>query len=204
MSDVVATNSSDHAASRRRQRQERQARVGLLRNPNHAPKPPTRRTALMGKWLDLRSSRRRPPAKSGDAPLAEVPTVAPITRIDEAIVHDQSGGVAGINIDGLMQVVRDLGTDKPLRTPYASGSRGDLDPEVSHIIEEKQHSILSAKAWVDEPESPAQPDVEPAAPGSRRARRNPKMLRAMTIICGGILMGLVVLLVLPAVAITPD
>jgi len=46
----------------------RQARVGILRNPNTPPRPPQRKARLTGKWTNLQSSRR--PQAQPDATIA--------------------------------------------------------------------------------------------------------------------------------------
>ena len=58
MPDVLSPETAVSAETRRRMRLDRQARVGLLRNPNRPPPPRPRRAAIMGRWLNLRSSRR--------------------------------------------------------------------------------------------------------------------------------------------------
>ncbi|KPQ06920.1 MAG: hypothetical protein HLUCCA12_08085 [Rhodobacteraceae bacterium HLUCCA12] len=60
-------------------RAKRQARVGLLRNPNAPPRPPARKARLMGKWPELRSSRRHPgvtaPAGGADPAATDGPNL---------------------------------------------------------------------------------------------------------------------------------
>ncbi len=46
------------AAARRARMLDRQARIGILRNPNTPPRPPQRKARLMGKWPNLQSTRR--------------------------------------------------------------------------------------------------------------------------------------------------
>lgn len=46
------------AAARHARALERQARVGILRNPNAPPRPPQRKARLTGKWPSLQSTRR--------------------------------------------------------------------------------------------------------------------------------------------------
>ncbi|WP_417597632.1 hypothetical protein [Pararhodobacter oceanensis] len=76
MSESLSTPTPTAAMSRRKLRLDRQARVGLLRNPNQPPKPPLRRASLMGKWLNLRSSRRAQRAAAG-------PKAPPPAALDE-------------------------------------------------------------------------------------------------------------------------
>lgn len=157
------TVSESHQASlptsaRRAQRQERQARVGILRNPNRPPQPPPRKAALMGKWPRLRSSRRPaegdafadPEAEamallaagSAGAPADARPTTAQTaaqadeaprraTAAGSAVLHQQGDRITGIDIDGLMDSVRDVGRDASARRSYAADLRaveGDLGP----------------------------------------------------------------------------
>jgi len=75
---IVTKANEDHQPSspfaRRAQRLERQARVGILRNPNHPPRPPLRKAALMGKWPHLRST-RRPKADTDAARTTDLDTL---------------------------------------------------------------------------------------------------------------------------------
>lgn len=125
------------STARRAQRQERQARVGILRNPNRPPQPPARKAALMGKWPRLRSSRR--PANmpetdfdnAGDAQATAQATAAANTPLVEQ-TDDQ---ITGINIAGLVDSVRDIGResgrDTAVRRSFAADLReaeADLGP----------------------------------------------------------------------------
>ena len=202
MSDVITTEPTYATYSRGRQRLERQARVGLLRNPNRPPKPPPRRAALMGKWLDLRTSRRRAvPIVEKQKTDAVASGTEHVHKIEDALAHDHTGRVSSINIDGLMHAVRSLGTNKPLRTPYGGGYRADLEVENPQEDAQAAASILSAHAWEDEHESP--PPAVQIPPARQRARRLHGFLRGTMIVGGGVLMAFVVLLMLPAVSAFP-
>ena len=58
----------------------RQARVGILRNPNTPPRPPQRKARLTGKWTNLQSS-RRPQAQPDAAIAAPVLTDTDLARM---------------------------------------------------------------------------------------------------------------------------
>lgn len=79
-------------------RRERQARVGLLRNPNHKPPPPPRCPPLIGRNLVLRSTRRAPPRSGQPAEDAEGPPL---------VLQDQ-GRIARIDIDRLARIAEEL------------------------------------------------------------------------------------------------
>lgn len=100
------------AAQRRAQRQERQARVGILRNPNRAPNPPSHRPPLMGKWLPLRSS-RRPSQGAAPPPEAEVEDDSP------PVLAGDNGEIQGIDLARLMDSIEGLGRKPPGRAGVA-------------------------------------------------------------------------------------
>lgn len=106
-------------AARLGARRDRQARVGILRNPNSPPSAPARRVALTGKWMRLRSTRR--PNTPADPPEGEgvVPETPPAP-----IVTEGEGGVR-IDLDALQKTVADL-SPKPQRSAYAQNFRHDL------------------------------------------------------------------------------
>ena len=210
MSDASATQPGiDLRATdcpRRRARLERQARVGLLPNPNQPPKPPPRRAALMGKWVDLRSSRRIKAAERAKARAAEQSAVAvgnaspeQSPQVLDTIARDESGLVSGIDIGGLMDAVRELGTDKPIRTPYAAQYRHDLVPDGETGGEIKKPSVLTAQAWLDDLEDEADSDPAPQ-PAPVRPRPGAAHLprRIATVLVGGVVVaGLFLLLPVP-------
>lgn len=71
---VTLTSDSPAAAAARRDRAlERQARVGILRNPNNPPLPPQRKARLTGKWPNLQSTRR--PQARAQPDTAAAPTL---------------------------------------------------------------------------------------------------------------------------------
>ena len=98
-------------------RRERQARVGILRNPNSPPTPPARRVALTGKWMRLRSTRR---PRSASSPAEDAGTVAPAFVIDD-------GTGPRINLDALEQSVAGLSA-KPQRRAFAQDFRPGPPP----------------------------------------------------------------------------
>lgn len=130
-------------ASRQRQQQERQARVGILRNPNSPPVPPPRRARLMGKWTHLRSSRRPPATKTAATETTATQTTA--TQTTAAVAEapaPQAGGLAGtahgapvssgagingdaaIDMAALAAILDQPEPELPRRTPYAARFRG--------------------------------------------------------------------------------
>lgn len=103
--------------TRRVQRQERQARVGILRNPNRVPGPPAHRPPLIGKWLPLRSS-RRPPEMGEEA----VPCWDPAPADDESrssVLEGDNGEIRRIDLAWLMESVEGLGQKRPARVGIA-------------------------------------------------------------------------------------
>jgi len=87
------------AAARLALMRERQARVGILRNPNTPPRPPQRKARLTGKWPSLQSTRRpqtqpRPDTAPGvtDTDLARMmkEALAPVTPDGDNSPFDRS------------------------------------------------------------------------------------------------------------------
>jgi hypothetical protein len=144
-SEAIAAPSG--VGARARLRQERQARVGILRNPNHPPAPPPRRALLMGKWPNLRSSRRPTPAEVAPPDPAPPP---PPRGVEEALHRTADGTVARIDVTTLMASVDGLGTAKPARAAFASEYRHDLDRPDRAPVPPARPSVLSAEAWRDE------------------------------------------------------
>jgi len=179
------------AARRARLRRERQARVGILRNPNQPPRPAARRTPLMGKWLNLRSS-RRPPAPPPPVPALPAIVVPPRPTVTFA----DDGGVAGIDVQGLMASVEAVAVQTPARTPYAAEYRPDLPQKaLTPQGAAGKPSILTAAAWLDLEDAP----MVPPDPGARPAPRPTVLragMRALTAVIGGMAVAIVVLLAL--------
>lgn len=186
----------DAPSVRRQSRQDRQARVGILRNPNDPPRPRPRKAPLMGRWLSLRSARRPPAAQIEDAALAVVAQVAEQAgqpAPDLALRRDADGQLAGIDIAQLMASVDGLGTQKPVRTPYAAQMRPDLpEPPVAP----PRRMDTGAERLPDPeplPDPPAAP-VPVTAGAPVRRRRTPRARW----IAGGFLVAFLLVIVLPA------
>lgn len=131
------TAGSADPAARQRRRRERQARVGLLRNPNRAPLPPPRRPALIGRTLVLRSSRRPPAARAGPAPEAAEPMGASgIERAETdpsgatpSIIVADAGRISRIDIDRLDALAAQIGPARRTRRAFAAHVTDDgTDP----------------------------------------------------------------------------
>lgn len=130
------TGNDAAGALRRAQRQERQARVGILRNPNRVPNPPPHRPPLMGKWLPLRSS-RRPPERAEEE---EAPPPAPEAEADAAsVLADADGAIRGIDLDRLMNSIEGLGHKRTSRAGLADhillGQQPPRPPEDARLAE---------------------------------------------------------------------
>jgi len=187
---VAATAEITHA--RRLSRLERQARVGILRNPNEPPRPPPRKTALMGRWLSLRSG-RRPSADRIEGAVqsvveqmgGEVGQPAP----QAALRLDPDGQLAGIDIATLMASVDGLGKQPPARAAFASDMRPDAPPVV-------------AAPPAAAPRRPPQNDEPPAPvialPPPRPPIRPRRPLPVGRLVAAGVVLALVLLVVLPA------
>ena len=160
----------------------------------------------MGKWLNLRSSRRTlvqaEVADDDVAPastaLAAEETSAP--PVSDAVSITEGGQVANIDIDGLMAAVRDLGTDKPQRAAYGSDMRPDIETETTPEPAALQPSVLSAAAWAEEDETMQQPEPEffaqQRSPLTRRsggARPVYHLVRLLVIVAAGGLVGMVIM-----------
>lgn len=185
------------AALRRRERQERQARVGILRNHNDPPRPPLRHARLMGRWPDLRSARRPHPA-DGDA-AAEVAQQAPESDAPR-VAH---GNAPVIDIAGLMASVEGLGKAAPGRQSFAAEMRADGAAEAPPPATKPptKPAILTAEAWLDDFDDPDEgaivkafrDDNPPAAPAPTVVRR----LRGFWIVLMGVVLAFVVLVLVP-------
>lgn len=164
----VSPTADAAAPSRALLRQERQARVGILRNPNQPPKPPPRRARLMGKWPALRSSRRPGPDSAPPPAVDGAPTPAPAPGEPVRLTDD--GAVAGIDIAGLMASVEGIAATPPARAPFAAEFRHDVARASAARARRGKPSILSAEAWID-PDDPAPPPPAPSTPRPARRRR---------------------------------
>ena len=189
--------SADSVHRRRQSRLARQARVGILRNPNEPPRPPPRKASLTGRWLSLRSSRRPPAQEVVEAALAV--TNPPDGGTDAAdlpraaLRHDDQGRLAGIDVAGLMASVEGLGTAKPLRTPYGAGIRPDMAPVNSATPRPRARPrpAEDPDPVADAPDPPPPPSTEAPPPRRKRGRLWP--------LVGGVVVALITLVLLPAV-----
>lgn len=163
MSDASLLLSGDYAEKRQQLRLERQARVGILRNPNDPPRPPTRKAQLMGKWINLRSS-RRPRADQLHTAVEAIFADAGVegSRSEDVVETARDGTVASINIAGLMESVAGLGTSKPVRTPYGNSIRPDRGSSQARVgvASPSVPPILTRETWLDDDVLPQQPDLE--------------------------------------------
>lgn len=196
---------------RLRLRQDRQARVGILRNPNQPPKPPTRRAALMGKWPSLRSSRRpsapHPAFRTGDQPVVAAPSrpVAAERGAESPVVLTASGQAPRIDIAGLMASVDGIADSRPVRTPFAAEFRHDVPCHGRPAGSCTRPSVLSAEAWLDEDEDDDEDGAERCAPASAgpetadaRVRRGlgRRLLRGAVLAAAGLGLAVAMLIVL--------
>lgn len=178
MTDATIFDAEGLRDLRQRLHRERQARVGILRNPNQPPKPPPRRASLTGRWVNMRSSRRAQtetnPPQADDlvaGPAAAVvdngalprgPRVAQAAPDANTVRVGENGRVVSVDIDSLMAAVDhhvDVRTadSRNGRTPFAADIRPDITPQRRATDPGRrnatQTSILSAEAWLDEPET---------------------------------------------------
>jgi len=113
----------------------RQARVGILRNPNALPRPPQRRASLMGKWPSLQST-RRPQAQTR----AVTADAAPVT--DTELARRMKETLEPVELLETAAV-----SDRPA-APVVTGTPKDTDPpgppeaEVSSLNDSKKLLIL--------------------------------------------------------------
>lgn len=207
--DTDAPAPRESAALRRRSRQDRQARVGILRNVNDPPKPPARRPALLGRFPTLRSS-RRPQTQAVEAAAQQVVRVlAPdgdaAARAPVPLRRDADGTVLSVDIAGLMASVEGIGTRRHARTPYAASMRADGPAPDAPPPAPRKAAILTAAAWIDDQDDPAE-DADALAQAFRDATdgalprgfaRRPSR-QALRIVLLGALLALFVLVLLPA------
>ena len=210
MTSAPAQNPSKSAdaVSRRRLRQERQSRVGILRNPNTPPLPPPRRAPLMGKWMRLRSSRRPPPGGVDVLPdESAVPVAssapAPVSTARPAVTLDGAGRVEAIDIGGLMASVDDLGQVTAPRAAFAADMRQEHPPNtLKPLAPPRQAMAPPPQTWLEgDSASPEGDDAVEMAPQARPTRRRRRRLvafgRAVLLVLGGLALALVALSLLP-------
>lgn len=176
----------------------RQARVGILRNTNEPPRPPTRKASLTARWLSLRSSRRPPDRQVLDAALsvAGQPDQGGETAslAAAALRHDESGRLAGIDVAGLMASVEGLGTGKPTRTPYGAQMRPDFPadrPAPSHQTNPRSDDARPAGPTPPVPRIESSPELIDQPLRRRWSGVAPFL--------GGVILAFVVLVLLPAI-----
>lgn len=184
---------AEAAHARRLSRLERQGRVGILRNPNDPPRPPPRKTALMGRWLSLRSGRRPSVERIEGAAQkvieqlgGEVGAPTPLA----ALRHDSDGQLAGIDIATLMASVDGLGTQKPIRTPYGAQIRPETPPA------EPTEPAPRRKIVSPDPVIEAAPAI--AVPLPPRVTRPPRRVPVLRMLGAGVFLAFLLLVVLPA------
>lgn len=164
MNDAPTIDREAMRALRMRMRGERQARVGILRNPNRPPRPPARRAALTGRWLNLRSSRRpgqKPdqtadpcvdPARAADGQAASSTDPAGAAAASLApVILANDGHVEKIDVAGLMASVDGIAGAKPVRASFAAEFRNGMQQVAQARADAKarESKILSREAWLD-------------------------------------------------------
>jgi len=214
MQDVTESTLKDRHLLRedglpgRMSRQERQARVGILRNPASPPRLPARRTPLMGRWLNLRSSRR--PSGSSVAAAAES-VVTTLTanhdgpRPSVPVRRAADGSVQAIDIAGLIASVEGIGGAAPARIPFAASMRADADAAPPPAGPQKVQ-VQRAAAGIDDDDSGGESqalaaalrNTQAPAPGQTRQSPSQAARRAFWIVGIGIALAAVVLILLPA------
>jgi hypothetical protein len=131
--DSLESTGSLSEARGSKPRAGRQARVGILRNPNQPAVPPQRRPPLVGKWMRLRSSRRPTAVSDADhapddslpdehrAPdQASTPDGVPQANAATAGIVDRDGeAIRRIDLDQLCRSVEGLGQTRPQRSGIA-------------------------------------------------------------------------------------
>lgn len=197
----------------RQARLDRQTRVGILRNPKSPPRPPARRAALMGRWPNLRSSRRP------KTTMVEEAAQAVVHRLDlgEAagsplpVRRDAAGKVQSIDVAGLMASVDGIGSAAPVRAPFAASVRSDGPEADSAARPAPKPAILTPAAWIDDQDDPVEDQDalgqafrdqnfrdstdQPVSEGAAARRRG------LWIVGLGVLIALGVLVLLPATGV---
>jgi hypothetical protein len=153
------------AALQRQRRRERQARVGLLRNPNGKPAPPPRRPPLIGRHLSLRSSRRPcPPGGAGNGITGIAPDEGsrdPPVREDPApLVVAEAGRIARIDVDRLRALAESMRPSVPARTAFAADIIGDRGTDGRLTRSDRRRDPLGPDAYgADRDEDGPTPDA---------------------------------------------
>jgi hypothetical protein len=133
---------------RSRQRLDRQARVGILRNQNRPSLPPPHRPQLMGRWMQLRSSRRPPPQdNAATAPQPDRDHAAPVQ-----LVESGSEGITRIDIARLMTSVEGMGHPSRQRDSFAADvMQGPAQGNPHHRMPADAPALTPADARPDTP-----------------------------------------------------
>lgn len=120
---------SDEPPGSRPSRSSRQARVGILANPNRAAPPAPRRPPLIGRWVHLRSSRRPRMADDGALRDGAVPDecaaggAAP--PVAAAIRTSETGTILRIDVGRLDAIAAALVQKRQAeRQPFGGQMRG--------------------------------------------------------------------------------
>lgn len=121
--DTTAAEAARHAEQQIALRRARQARVGLLRNPNRPPPPPVRRTPLIGRHLSLRSSRRPKAAPETAADRLAHPTDTADTP-EAPLIQAEGGRIARIDVDRLERLAESLAPPPRPRRAFADSVLG--------------------------------------------------------------------------------
>lgn len=143
-------NPQDRGTAAVGQRASRQARVGILRNPNAPRVPPPHRPPLSGKWMRLRSSRRPLAGAEGAGPSDPQPTQGVATRTESA--------------DPFRQLRKSM--------------IADLADETARIADESIRGPVAIDSIEPQTDPPTEPPTEPptAPPGSGLQARLARLL----------------------------
>lgn len=141
---------SDADGAVRATRAPRQGRVGILPNPNRKPMPPPRRPPLIGRFMQLRSSRRPPLVP--DPPATPAPDPEAARSAD--VVRQRDGAIAEIDIDQLNALADSLTAHRPRRRV------GIAD----HIMRDRPPEVAMGAPTPPPDDAPDDPPVVQAAP----------------------------------------
>jgi hypothetical protein len=183
---VVANLSEDIGAtaqiafSRQQMRLDRQARVGILRNPKEPPRLPPRKAVLTGKWLDLRSRRR---LRRDGLDLGPAPDMGEGTA-GATLLRARNGRIAAIDIDRLMAEAEAHEGGRAARRPFAQGFRAGVEgnaPAHDDVAERLRQSLRTLSRPI--PSEPSQDASDgsggdaPVAAGAALPVQSPRRLR---------------------------